>query len=137
MNYRPFDLLRITIAIILCVHGIARIYLNIVDDFGVFLDNEGFVFGVFLAWMITILEIVGSMLLIFNILTFWICLYFIIQLLMGILLVHLSAGWFVVGAGRNGMEYSVLLIVVLISIALNNKLNTSKLAPDRDQVDKN
>lgn len=26
-------------------------------------------------------------------------------------------GWFVVGAGRNGMEYSVLLIMVLIAVA--------------------
>ena len=33
------------------------------------------------------------------------------------ILVHLPAGWFVVGGGRNGMEYSVLLIVALLGIA--------------------
>jgi putative oxidoreductase len=26
-------------------------------------------------------------------------------------------GWFVVGLGRNGMEYSVLLIVCLLAVA--------------------
>lgn len=37
---------------------------------------------------------------------------------MGIVLVHAPHGWFVVGAGRNGMEYSVLLIVCLLLLAL-------------------
>ncbi len=44
-------------------------------------------------------------------------LYFAAQLAMGIVLVHAREGWFVVGAGRNGMEYSVLLIVVLLAVA--------------------
>ncbi|HKJ16853.1 MAG TPA: hypothetical protein VJ984_05875 [Xanthomonadales bacterium] len=35
----------------------------------------------------------------------------------GIVLVHAPEGWFVVGLGRNGMEYSVLLIVCLLSNA--------------------
>ena len=34
----------------------------------------------------------------------------------GIVLVHAPAGWFVVGAGRNGAEYSVLLIVTLLCV---------------------
>ena len=37
---------------------------------------------------------------------------------MGIVLVHAPEGWFVVGAGRNGMEYSVLLIGSLTLVAL-------------------
>ncbi|WP_158765204.1 hypothetical protein [Terricaulis silvestris] len=32
---------------------------------------------------------------------------------LGAVLVHYPDGWFVVGAGRNGMEYSVLLLVCL------------------------
>ncbi len=32
-------------------------------------------------------------------------------------IVHGREGWFVVGAGRNGMEYSVLLITVLAAVA--------------------
>ncbi len=35
---------------------------------------------------------------------------------MGIVLVHAPAGWFVVGHGRNGMEYSVLLIAALLCV---------------------
>jgi putative oxidoreductase len=33
-------------------------------------------------------------------------------------MVHASNGWFVVGAGRNGVEYSVLLLCCLTAIAL-------------------
>ena len=36
--------------------------------------------------------------------------------LAGIVLVHAPAGWFVVGLGRNGMEYSVLLIACLLLV---------------------
>ena len=36
---------------------------------------------------------------------------------MGLILMPLPAGWFVVGLGRNGMEYSVLLIVCLGALA--------------------
>ena len=35
----------------------------------------------------------------------------------GIVLVHAPDGWFVVGPGRNGMEYSVLLIGSLMLVA--------------------
>lgn len=31
----------------------------------------------------------------------------------GIVLIHSSNGWFVVGHGSNGMEYSVLILAVL------------------------
>lgn len=45
-------------------------------------------------------------------------LVFVIQMLFGIYLVHLKHGWFVVGHGFNGMEYSVTLIAALFAIAL-------------------
>jgi len=32
-------------------------------------------------------------------------------------LVHYPDGWFVVGAGRNGMEYSMMLLAGLIAVA--------------------
>jgi putative oxidoreductase len=46
------------------------------------------------------------------------CAWFALELFAGIVLVHARDGWFVVGGGRNGMEYSVLLIVGLIATAL-------------------
>lgn len=40
---------------------------------------------------------------------------------MGLILMHLPAGWFVVGLGRNGMEYSVLLIIALLCVGFHDK----------------
>jgi len=110
--------LRIGVALLLIVHGIARASLGIVDDFGGFLDAIGFPLGVALAWGLTVFEIVGGAVLAAG--RWWVrplALVFAVELAMGIALVHAQEGWFVVGAGRNGMEYSVLLIAVLLAVA--------------------
>jgi putative oxidoreductase len=70
-----------------------------------------------LAWLITIVEIVGTPALAAGILVRPLSLYFAAQLAMGILLVHGPEGWFVVGLGGNGMEYSSLLIAVFLALA--------------------
>lgn len=109
--------LRIGVALLLIVHGVARVGLGIVDDFGGFLNGIGFPFGVALAWGITVFEIVGGLVLAAGRWIRPIALVFALELAMGIVLVHAPEGWFVVGAGRNGMEYSVLLIAVLLAVA--------------------
>ena len=48
------------------------------------------------------------------------CVVFSLVYLTGIALVHAKAGWFVVGLGRNGAEYSVLLIVCLLCVGLQH-----------------
>lgn len=95
------------------IHGIARIINNGVTPFDGFLS--GFGFPPYSAWVITLFEIAGAVALIFNRWVMPISILFIVQLLMGIVLVHGREGWFVVGAGRNGMEYNVLLMICFIS----------------------
>jgi putative oxidoreductase len=36
-------------------------------------------------------------------------------------MIHAAEGWYVVGAGRNGVEFNVLLIGVLVYLAIINK----------------
>jgi putative oxidoreductase len=116
--HAALTLLRAGTAAIMIVHGVARAWLGIVDDFGVVLNQWGFPFGFALAWTITIVEIAGGALLAAGILVLPLCAWFAFQLLMGIYLIHFRVGWFVVGAGRNGMEFSVLLLLCLVVIAL-------------------
>ena len=111
-------ILRVGTALLLIIHGIARAWLGIVDDFGVVLGVWGFPAGLTLAWTITIVEIVGGSLLAAGMFVLPLCAWFAFQLLMGIYLIHGRVGWFVVGAGRNGVEYSVLLMLCLIVIAM-------------------
>ena len=112
-------LVRIAAALIMVIHGVARARLNIVDDFGVALAAWGFAYGFHVAWTITIVEIAGGLALAAGYFVRPLAVWFMVQLAAGIYLVHSSAGWFVVGSGRNGMEFSALLIVCLFAIALS------------------
>jgi putative oxidoreductase len=111
-------LVRAGTALILVIHGIARVRLGIVDDFGVVLGQWGFPAGLWLAWTITIVEIAGGLALAAGLFVRPLALWFIVQLAAGIYLIHARAGWFVVGAGRNGTEFSALLILCLAAAAL-------------------
>lgn len=120
-TYTDTLLLRIAVAIVFLTHSLHGIFTNYdVDDFGrLFLNQKGFApFGVFIAWSIVIFQVISSILILINLYAKLSAAVNIIILIMGIVLVHFKEGWFVVGAGRNGMEFSVLLIFVLVAIML-------------------
>ena len=113
-------LLRVVVAALLFIHGLARVWLGIVDDFGDVITAWGFPLGHAIAWTITAVELAGGVVLAAGYLVLPLSVWFALVLASGIALVHAKAGWFVVGAGRNGMEYSVLLIASLAVIALTH-----------------
>jgi len=116
-------LLRFGVAIIFLSHSLHGIFTgNDVNDFGnLFLNKIGFApFGIFIAWCVVISQIITSLLLITNKVVKISCIINII-LIFGIITVHFEEGWYVVGAGRNGMEFSFILIVVLFTIFILNK----------------
>ncbi|HEY5746702.1 MAG TPA: DoxX family protein [Chryseolinea sp.] len=114
-------LLRVIVSILLIIHGITRILHDGVAGFGGFLNSQGFPGGKAIAWGITLFEIIGGLLMAMGYYTRWIAVVFILELTMGIVLVHAQNGWFVVGGGSNGVEYSVLLITCMIVIAAQSK----------------
>jgi len=115
---RASVILRATIGLLLTIHGVYRVYDGGVTGFGGFLDAQHVPLGQVVAWLVTIVEIVGGPALILGFLVRPLCAWFAVELSMGILLVHASDGWFVVGGGRNGMEFSVLLIICLAVTAM-------------------
>ena len=117
-------ILRAGTAAIMVIHGVARAWLGIVDDFGVVLNTWGFPAGFALAWTITLGEIIGGALLAAGLFVLPLSAWFAFQLLMGIYLIHSRVGWFVVGAGRNGMEFSVFLVLCLLVIALTRNISS-------------
>ncbi len=129
---KPFHIaiLRIIVAIILLTHSLPSIVTGDVNLFGkLYLNEVGFApFGVALAWTIKLSHIVAAVCLILNRWILLPCLVTIAVLLTGIFLVHLKDGWFVVGGGRNGIEYNVLLIAVICSILLYNYHSKKKNA---------
>ena len=102
----------------LVIHGIARIAAGGVTPFGGFLSAQGLPFGTAVAWLISIMEVAGGLTLAAGRFVVPLAIWFSVELTTGIILVHAPDGWFVVGLGRNGMEYSVLLIECLLITAL-------------------
>lgn len=114
--------LRIAVAIILLTHSVFGMFNNGINDFGnLYLNQIGFApFGVILAWSIKLSHVAAAILLILNKYIKLAGFVTIFVLIMGIILVHFQEGWFVVGGGRNGVEYNFLLIIVLLAIMYPN-----------------
>ena len=112
--------IRLLLAGLIAAHGWARLLAGGVVPFGAFLDSQGFALGFHLASLITGIEIIGSLSLLLGRFVAPLCLVFASIYSMGIVLVHAKAGWFGVGLGRNGAEYSVLLIVCLLAVGLQH-----------------
>ncbi|MES2649321.1 MAG: DoxX family protein [Bacteroidota bacterium] len=111
-------LLRFPVAIILLMHSVPGIFNNGINDFGnLYLNTIGFApFGLYIAWAIKLSHIVCAICLLLDKYVKWAAITTILILLTGIFLVHLKDGWFVVGGGRNGVEFNFLLIFVLFAI---------------------
>ena len=118
-------ILRVAISIILLTHGLGGMFNNGINDFGnLFLNQIGFApFGVTIAWAIKLSHIAAAICLLFQKFIKPACIITIFVLIMGIILVHFKDGWFVVGGGRNGVEYNFLLIFVLLAIMFPNGFN--------------
>lgn len=110
--------IRFLVAGILVIHGTYRaLHEGFVSGFGAFLGEQGLPAGTAIATAITAWEILGGLTLALGRFVRPLALLFAAELTAGIALVHAREGWFVVGGGRNGMEFSALLIGCLIAIA--------------------
>ncbi len=106
-------ILRLTLAGLLAAHGWTRLLGGGVVPFGEWLQTQGLPAGFYLAAAVTGYEIIATLLYAAGKWVWPLSLGFIAIYATGLWLVHAPFGWFVVGAGRNGVEYSVLLIICL------------------------
>ena len=111
---------RVVVSILLGVHGVTRALEGSVHGLGDFLASQGIPFGHALAIGITSFEIVGSLLMMIGLWVRFIAPVHAAVLLAGIVMVHAKNGWFVVGRGTGGVEYSVLLIGCLLGLTLES-----------------
>jgi len=113
--------LRVLLATFIAAHGWARLIAGGVVPFGGWLEGQGIPAGLIVASAITMIEIIGTPLLALGRLVPLLSMIYSCIYLVGIFLVHLPAGWFVVGLGRNGAEYSVLLIACLVLVGIQHQ----------------
>jgi putative oxidoreductase len=113
----PLFLLRISVAIILMMHSVPGMFNNGINDFGnLYLNAIGFEpAGVPLAWAIKLSHVAAAVCFVIDKFVKPAAIITIAILVMGIIMVHFPEGWFVVGGGRNGIEFNFLLIAVLLT----------------------
>ena len=112
--------LRLALSGLIAAHGWARLLAGGVVPFGDWLAGQGLPAGFAIAAAITALEIVGTPLFALGRLVAPLSIAYAAIYLVGIAMVHAKAGWFVVGLGRNGAEFSVLLVVCLLCVGLQH-----------------
>lgn len=114
-----FFLLRFVVAFILIMHSIPGMVSGGVNDFGkLYLDAKGFApLGIYVAWAIKLSHVAAAFCLLVNKYVrpaAWITIFILVA---GVIMLHAAEGWYVVGGGRNGVEFNVLLIAVLLYVA--------------------
>ncbi len=129
-----FTALRVITGIIFITHGAARIYYDTVGGFGGYLDSQGFLVGLPLAWIVTIGEIVCGSCLAAGFKVRLCTIFHAIVIITGIFLIHLPQGWFTVGQGSGGVEYSLLLLAVLVFIYSYSGTQTSEKKDHEEQT---
>jgi putative oxidoreductase len=112
--------LRVVLAGLIAAHGWMRFAGGGVVPFGEWLVSQHVPAGFALAAAITAIEILGTPLYAAGRFVPALSVVYASIYVAGIAMVHAREGWFVVGAGRNGAEYSVLLIVCLLCVGLQH-----------------
>ncbi len=126
--YNSTFLLRLAVAITLLAHSIPGFFNNGVNDFGnLYLNAVGFApLGVPIAWAIKLSHVAAAFCFLFEKYVKWAGIITLFILVVGIFMVHLPDGWYVVGGGRNGIEFNVLLIFVILAIMFPNGLKIDR-----------
>jgi putative oxidoreductase len=107
-------ILRVVVGIVYLVHGSQKLFVyglvGVQGAFGQMGIPAPSVMGPFIA----LLEFVGGILLIFGFLTRWVALLFALEMVVAILKVHLSGGFFM----PRGYEYALTLCAASAALAL-------------------
>lgn len=114
-------LLRVSLSFIFIMHAVFRITNGSIEQFGGFLESKGLMLGTFIVWCLTVFEIIGGIVFAIGYFKKVLAVAFILMLIIGIVLIHASLGWFVGEHGTGGSEYSFILIIAFLVVAANDR----------------
>jgi putative oxidoreductase len=109
------SILRVVLGVIWLAHGVPKLTGGIEGTAG-FFGQLGIPAPVLAAWFVALLESLGGFLLLIGWLVAPVALLLSIEMLVAIVLAHAPNGFYVVGAGQGGIEFSLLLIASLLAL---------------------
>jgi len=115
------DALRLVVCAILFTHGSYRLWHGEAPVLGDILKEEGVPGGTLLAYLICAAETGGTVLLALRLMVWPVSFVLCLIYFTGIMMFHRHNGFFVVGPGSGGWEYSALLITCLAVTAWANR----------------
>ena len=110
-------ILRVVVGVIFVAHGVPKLMGGVTATAG-FFSQLGIPAAPAAAWFIALLESLGGLSLIVGFLVTPLAVLLSLHMLTGIVLVHASNGFYVIGAGQGGVEFNLLLIAALVAILL-------------------
>lgn len=110
-------ILRVVVGLIYVMHGYPKLFGG-VDATAEMLSSLGFPVAEGFAIFLALLETVGGALLIGGLFVTPLAILFIIEMTLGIVLVHAANGFYVIGPGQGGIELNLLLIASLLALVL-------------------
>lgn len=116
---RALLLLSVAVAVVIffMAHAVVRVANGSIPGFAEFLAVRGWLLALVLVWSVSIVEIISGLLLVAGRCMHWAASALMFIAFMSIVIVHAKLGWFVGEHRTSGMEYSLVLIVSLITIA--------------------
>lgn len=109
--------LRIVLGIIFIAHGWPKLTGGI-EETATLLTALSVPVPEVMAWAIAVLEVGGGAFLLVGYLVVPAALLLAVHMTLGIFLVHLSNGFYVVGPGSGGLEFNLLLVAGLLAMVL-------------------
>lgn len=119
LNQWTLTLLRVVLGVIFTYHGYGKLFVKgSLPMTAQFFAAIGIPLANYAAVLVAFLEFVGGLLLIFGLLTRWISVLLIIEMLVALFKVHLKQG-FLIMPPAYGYEFILLILVVLVVILIN------------------
>jgi len=132
-------ILRVVVGVTFVAHGAPKLFGGGVSGTAEFLGQIGVPLAGVAAWSVALLEFLGGLALIVGALVAPVALLLAVEMLLGIVLIHAAAGWYVVGPQTRhppgGVEFNVLLIAALLALVLAGPGSASVAGPGREPVE--
>jgi len=107
-------ILRIVLGVIFVAHGWPKI--GSIEGTAAFLGGVGIPAPLIAAWLVTILELGGGILLLAGFLVTPVALFLTAHMFLGIVTVHAAKGFYVVERGSGGIEFNLLMAASLLML---------------------